>query len=57
MNTREKQNTKDITFYNWTRTQLLAKFGIRKKAKCHLLEEWIKERPSDWLWLHRRWKS
>jgi len=21
----------------------------------HLLEQWIRERPAEWLWLHRRW--
>lgn len=27
-------------------------------AKAHaLLESWITEKPSDWLWLHRRWIS
>ena len=27
-------------------------------AKTHtVLEEWIKERPGQWLWLHRRWNS
>ena len=20
-----------------------------------ILERWIRERPGDWLWLHRRW--
>lgn len=23
----------------------------------HLLEEWITERPDQWLWLHKRWKK
>ncbi|MBI1328051.1 MAG: lauroyl acyltransferase [Alphaproteobacteria bacterium] len=23
----------------------------------HLLEDWIKERPPQWLWLHKRWDS
>ncbi|NCO02947.1 MAG: lipid A biosynthesis acyltransferase [Alphaproteobacteria bacterium] len=23
----------------------------------HLLEDWIKQRPAQWLWLHRRWDS
>ena len=22
-----------------------------------LLEEWINEKPEQWIWLHRRWKS
>lgn len=27
-------------------------------AESHsLLEEWIKEKPEQWLWLHRRWNS
>lgn len=27
-------------------------------TECHtMLEGWIKERPSEWLWLHRRWDS
>lgn len=23
----------------------------------HLLEQWIRERPADWLWVHRRWPN
>ncbi|MCW2237558.1 lipid A biosynthesis lauroyl acyltransferase [Azospirillum canadense] len=23
----------------------------------HLLEQWIRERPAEWLWLHRRWPN
>ena len=27
-------------------------------AKAHeLLEEWIKEKPEQWIWLHKRWKD
>ena len=27
-------------------------------AEAHrLLEEWIRERPEQWLWIHKRWDS
>ena len=35
--------------------------GLDEKAIMlsahHLLEDWIAKRPSQWLWLHRRWDS
>ncbi|HOY65672.1 MAG TPA: lysophospholipid acyltransferase family protein [Candidatus Ozemobacteraceae bacterium] len=27
------------------------------QAFTHVLEEWIRKRPDQWFWLHRRWKS
>lgn len=27
------------------------------KDANHMLENWIKERPDQWIWMHRRWKD
>lgn len=42
--------------YEWgeSRTE-----DIRKATACYaeIVESWVKEKPEQWLWLHRRWKS
>ncbi len=37
----KNQTIQEIPFNQWTRTQLLAHFGLRKKEHCLLLEEWL----------------
>lgn len=33
----------------------LADIAAVTQAATHQLEDWIRDRPGDWLWLHRRW--
>ncbi len=44
-----------VPLHNEDGTEVSAEEGVRRAHA--IMEDWIRERPEQWLWLHKRWDS